>query len=102
MFSPWVMKIPWRRSWQPTPIFLPGESHGQRSLAGYSPWGHKESDMTEATEHAGTEDTLLSTEVHCLHYHLLMLPGGTSGKESACQGRRCKRQGLDPCIGEIP
>ena len=102
MFSPWVMKIPWRRSWQPTPIFLPGESHGQRSLAGYSPWGHKESDMTEATEHAGTEDTLLSTEVHCLHYHLLLLPGGTSGKESACRGRRCKRQGLDPCIGEIP
>ena len=37
----------WRRKWQPTPIFLPGESHRQRSLAGYSPWGHKESDTTE-------------------------------------------------------
>ena len=36
-FSPWVRKIPWRRAWQPTPVFLPGESHGQRSLAGYSP-----------------------------------------------------------------
>ena len=36
----WVRKIPWRRKWQPTPVFLPGESHGQRSLAGYSPWGH--------------------------------------------------------------
>ena len=36
-----------RRKWQPTPVFLPGESHGQRSLAGYSPWGHKESDTTE-------------------------------------------------------
>ena len=36
-FNPWVGKIPWRRAWQPTPIFLPGESHGQRSLAGYSP-----------------------------------------------------------------
>ena len=35
-FSPWVGKIPWRRAWQPTPVFLPGESHGQRSLAGYS------------------------------------------------------------------
>ena len=50
-FDPWVGKIPWRRAWQPTPVFLPGESHGQRSLAGwgggYSPWGHKESDMTE-------------------------------------------------------
>ena len=37
----------WRRKWQPTPMFLPGESHGQRSLVGYSPWGHKESDTTE-------------------------------------------------------
>ena len=44
--DPWVGKIPWRRKWQPTPVFLPGESHGQRSLAGYSPWGHKESDTT--------------------------------------------------------
>ena len=44
---PWVRKIPWRREWQPTPIFLPGESHGQRSLAGYSPWGHRELDTTE-------------------------------------------------------
>ena len=50
-FDPWVRKIPWRRAWQPTPLFLPGESHGQRSLVGYSPWGHKESDMTEVTEH---------------------------------------------------
>ena len=46
-FNPWVGKIPWRKEWQPTPVFLPGESHGQRSLVGYSPWGHKESDMTE-------------------------------------------------------
>jgi len=36
-FDPWVEKIPWRRAWQPTPVFLSGESHGQRSLAGYSP-----------------------------------------------------------------
>ena len=49
-FNPWVGKIPWRREWQPTPVFLPGESHGQRSLAGYSPWGGKKSDMTEATK----------------------------------------------------
>ena len=46
-FNPWVGKIPWRRKWQPTPVFLPEKSHGQRSLAGYSPWGLKESDMTE-------------------------------------------------------
>ena len=37
----------WRKKWQPTPVFLPGESHGQRNLAGYSPWGHKDSDRTE-------------------------------------------------------
>ena len=45
--DPWVGKIPWRRKWQPTPVFLPGKSHGQRSLAGYSPWTLKESDTTE-------------------------------------------------------
>ena len=48
-FNSWVGKIPWRRKWQPTPVFLPGESHGQKCLAGYSPWGPKESDMTEVT-----------------------------------------------------
>ena len=42
-----VRKIPWRREWLPTPVFLPGESHRQRSLVGYSPWGHEESDTTE-------------------------------------------------------
>ena len=46
-FDPGVGKIPWRRKWQPSPEFLPGEFHGQRILVGYSPWGHKESDMTE-------------------------------------------------------
>ena len=48
-FCPWVWKIPWRRAWQPTPVFLPGESHGHRNLEGYSPWGLKESDTTEGT-----------------------------------------------------
>ena len=48
-FDPWVRKIPWRRTWQLTPVFLPGESHGQRSLVGYSPWDHKESGTTKTT-----------------------------------------------------
>ena len=48
-FDPWVRKIPWRRAWQPTPVFLPGEPHGQRSLVGYSPWGGTESDTTKVT-----------------------------------------------------
>ena len=42
----------WRRKWQPIPVFLPEESHGQRSLGGQGPWGHRESDTTEVTEHA--------------------------------------------------
>ena len=53
-FDPWVGKIPWRRELQPTPVFLPGESHGQRSLVGYSPWGCKELDKTEVTQHTGS------------------------------------------------
>ena len=48
-FDPWVGKIPWRRKWQPTPVFLPGELHGQKSQGGCSPCGHRESDMTEHT-----------------------------------------------------
>ena len=46
-FDHWVTKIPWRRKWQPAPVFLPGKSYGQRSLAGYSLWGNKEWDKTE-------------------------------------------------------
>ena len=48
-FDPWMGKFPWSRKWQPTPIFLLGTSHGQRSLTGYRPWGRKELDTTEHT-----------------------------------------------------
>ena len=57
-FNPWIGNIPWRRKWQPTPVLLPGKSHGRRSLEGYSPWGRKESDMTERT------DTLTTSYFH--------------------------------------
>ena len=61
MFDPWVPgMIPWRTAWQPTPMFLPGEFHGQRSLVGYSPWSHKESDMTEQLS---THMLLSSTDI---------------------------------------
>ena len=53
-FNPWVGKIPWRREWPPTPVFLPGEPHGQRSLSSYSPRGHKKSDMTATNIHTGS------------------------------------------------
>ena len=60
-FNPWVGKIPWRRKWQPTPVFLPRESHEQRSLAGYSPRGRKKMDMTEwqSREYSVVQHSLL-------------------------------------------
>ena len=54
-FDPWVRKMPCRRARQLTPVFLPGESHGQRTLVGNGPQGHKESDITEAIQHMCTE-----------------------------------------------
>ena len=59
-FNPWVRMFPWRRAWQPTPVLLPGESYGQRSLAGYCPWGHQESDMTEQVTLSLISATLLT------------------------------------------
>ena len=70
-FHPWVRKIPWRREWQPTPVFLPEEFHGQRSLAVYSPWGHKESDTTEQLTHTHTRTKFHSTDVTYLLYPFL-------------------------------
>ena len=59
-FDPWVWKIPWRRAWQATPVLLPGEPHGQRSLEGYSPRDHKKSDTTGVTEHTGVRGALIA------------------------------------------
>ena len=53
-FNSLLGKIPWRRKWQPTLVFLPGESHGQRRLAGYSAWGHKKSETAEQLSTAHT------------------------------------------------
>ena len=63
-FHPSVRKIPWRRKWQPPPVFLPGKSHGQRRLASYRPWGHKESDTTEANEQMAVVYFQLLTTSH--------------------------------------
>ena len=52
------LQIPWRRAWQPTPVFLPGKSHGQRSLTGYNPQGHKEWNTTEATQNSTAQLSL--------------------------------------------
>ena len=67
MWDTWVLslgrKIPWRRAWRPTPVFLPGKSNGQRSLAGYSPQGGKESDTTELCMHTHCFGLLLNSIV---------------------------------------
>ena len=49
LYGPWMGKILWRRKWQPTPVFFPEKSHGQRSLVGYTPWGHKETQLSNWT-----------------------------------------------------
>ena len=71
-FNPWVRKSLWRREWQPTPVFLPGESHGQRSLPGYSPWGCKESDTTRWLTHTHTH-THTHTQLESSEYVLQIL-----------------------------
>ena len=65
--NPWVEKIPWRKEWLLTPIFLPVKFHGQRSLMGYSPWGHKESDMTEQLK-LSLSNMYTYTCIHTLYY----------------------------------
>ena len=78
-FHPWVRKIPWRRAWEPNPVFLSEESHGQRSLVGYSPWGCKESDMIEETEHARLTRSFWLVECVPMrtlwHTHEVCVPG---------------------------
>ena len=69
--DPWIRNIPWRRKWQPTPVFLPGKAHWQRSLVGYSPWGRKESDVTERLHftslQAYNDSTTFVISRHTLH-----------------------------------
>ena len=85
-FNPWVRKIPWRGAPQPTPAFLPGESSGQRSLAGYSPWGPKELDAIER----------LSLTHSCIFW---CLPGGSMVRNLPANARDV---GLIPGLGRSP
>ena len=75
-FIPWAGKDPWRRAWQPTPGFLPGESHGQRSLADYGLWGHTKSDMSEGSEHTQA-NVCLCRRINlgfCLRFQWVIFP----------------------------
>ena len=93
-FSPWVGKIPLIKKWQPTPVFLPGESHGQRSLVGYSPLDHKELDMIEYLTIA------LNTKGKLIFNYIWDFPGGPMVTcQSACQSRE---HGFDSWSGKIP
>ena len=84
MWETWVQsldgKISWRRKWQPTPVLLPEKSHEWRSLVGYSPWGHKESDTTE--------------RLHFTYYQM-GFPDSSVGKKSTCNAG-------DPGVEKIP
>ena len=103
VFDPWSGKMPWRRKWPPTPVFLPGKSHGQRSLVGYSPRGHRELDTTEqaGTDRKASQSTVLPPELcdvddarkpetetgNCVRNHTV-----TSGKNAS----PCSRHGDGP------
>ena len=113
-----IYRCYWRRQWQPTPVFLPGESQGRGSLVGCRLWGCTQSDMTEATQQQQQQQLqmlylflllfllfpLLFQLIHILLIALAIVvvilqlypmvswgfPGGTSGKEPACQCKRCR------------
>ena len=94
-FDPWVRKIPWMRAWQPTSVFLPGGSHRQRSLAGYSKHSHEQLDATEATY------THSTVELIKIHTHAQGFSCSSVGKESACsEGHPGSIPGLGGSPGE--
>ena len=86
--DPWDGMIPWRRKWQSTPVFLPGKSHGQRSLQGYSPWGSKKSDTTELQQ---SQHALQCLHPQCndgTHWdHILFSGAGSDGEDGRGRGR---------------
>ena len=116
LIDPWVRKIPWKRKWQPTPVFLHGEYHGQKSLVGYSSWGCKELDTIE---HA---HACIHTRAHTQWFFIICListnkrnykkywgfPGSSDCRESACNAGdpgsgQCRIDpGFNPWIGKIP
>ena len=92
-FSPWVRKIPCRKEWLPTPVLLLGESHGQRSLAGYSPWGHKESDMTEwQTQPFGIICSQRFSSEPCFLYHFIKPHTNIYWNSASSRGKQQKKK----------
>ena len=87
-FNPWVGKIPWRKKWQHTPVFLSGKPYGQRKLVHYSPWDHKESDTTK--------------QLTQYYYSWFGLPWWLSRKESTCSAEAAGGIGSVPGLGRFP
>ena len=75
-FGPWIRKISWREAWQPTPVLLPGESHGQKSLAGYSPWGCRVGHNWSDLAHMLLWILNYSLDIGCISLCLSLSPGG--------------------------
>ena len=108
-FDLWVGKIPWRSKWQPTPVLLPGKSHGQWHLVGYGSWGHKESDTTERLHFGAVWCFFMIQLSLCIFDKISQRSqrsgasqGGRTSKEPACRCRRYKRCRFDLWIGKIP
>ena len=92
-----VGKIPWSRKWQPTSVFLPGKFHGQRSLAGYSPWGRKESDLTERLSNPPPQHTPRQTpKAFCLLCSYCAADRGHSWPVSLCFIWKWRTQNFSP------
>ena len=101
-FDPWVKNIPWRSKWQPILVFLPGKSHRQRSLAGYSPWDSKESDMIERLNN-NNKSPFLSPLPHtvprCSHTELLTcMPRALGTLKSPCFANAYPRPRRSSCL----
>ena len=87
-FDPWVRKIPWMKAWQHMPVFLPGKFHDERSLAGYSPWDHKELVMTERLNtHVHMETQLYGTVSNGRGIGLTSSTCPCSGKQVQIRGK---------------
>ena len=103
-FDPWVRKIPWRRAWQPTPVFLPGETSGQRSLAGYSPRGCKESDTIEWLSTAWILIWLLKSylPIYITKFHFIIDRNGNAIEHLFSTGKKKRQHGGKHHIGGLP
>ena len=103
-FQPWVRKIPWRRKWQPTPVSLPGQSHGQRSLVGCSPWGHQELDTTERLHFHFSFSCIGEGNGNPLHCSCLENPRDGRAWWAAAYGvaqNRTRLKRLGSCVSKI-